>query len=50
VADEPDDVDAMVEPVVPSRHRWLLDFASCNYLGLDLDPEVIGAIPGYLAR
>jgi 8-amino-7-oxononanoate synthase len=30
--------------------RWLLDFASCNYLGLDLDPEVIGAIPGYLAR
>jgi SAM-dependent methyltransferase len=20
---EPDDVDAMVEPVVPSRHRWL---------------------------
>jgi ubiquinone/menaquinone biosynthesis C-methylase UbiE len=23
VADEPDDVDAMVEPVVPSRHRWL---------------------------
>jgi SAM-dependent methyltransferase len=24
VADEPDDVDAMVEPVVPSRHRWLV--------------------------
>ena len=23
MADEPDDVDAMVEPVVPSRHRWL---------------------------
>jgi SAM-dependent methyltransferase len=23
VADEPDDVDAMVEPVVPGRHRWL---------------------------
>jgi SAM-dependent methyltransferase len=23
VADEPDDVDAMVEPVVPDRHRWL---------------------------
>jgi SAM-dependent methyltransferase len=23
VADKPDDVDAMVEPVVPSRHRWL---------------------------
>jgi SAM-dependent methyltransferase len=24
VADEPDDVDAMVEPVVPGRHRWLV--------------------------
>jgi SAM-dependent methyltransferase len=23
MVDEPDDVDAMVEPVVPSRHRWL---------------------------
>jgi SAM-dependent methyltransferase len=23
VVDEPDDVDAMVEPVVPGRHRWL---------------------------
>jgi hypothetical protein len=20
---EPDDVDSMVEPVMPSRHRWL---------------------------
>jgi len=32
VADEPDDVDAMVEPVVPSRHRWLAD--------------LLGALPG----
>jgi ubiquinone/menaquinone biosynthesis C-methylase UbiE len=23
MAGEPDDVDAMVEPVVPSRHRWV---------------------------
>ena len=23
MAGEPDDVDAMIEPVVPSRHRWL---------------------------
>ena len=23
MAGEPDDVDTMVEPVVPSRHRWL---------------------------
>lgn len=26
------------------RGRWLDDFASCNYLGLDLHPEVIAAI------
>ena len=30
--------------------RWLADFASCNYLGLDLDQEVIEAVPEYLAR
>jgi 8-amino-7-oxononanoate synthase len=24
--------------------RWLTDFASCNYLGLDLDPEIAAAI------
>jgi hypothetical protein len=23
MAGEPDDVDTMVEPVVPGRHRWL---------------------------
>jgi 8-amino-7-oxononanoate synthase len=28
--------------------HWLADFASCNYLGLDLDREIIDAIPGYL--
>jgi len=30
--------------------RWLFDFASCNYLGFDLDPEIIDAVPEYLAR
>jgi 8-amino-7-oxononanoate synthase len=30
--------------------HWLADFASCNYLGLDLDQEIIDAIPGYLAK
>jgi 8-amino-7-oxononanoate synthase len=30
--------------------RWLHDFASCNYLGLDLDREVIEGIPAYLDR
>jgi 8-amino-7-oxononanoate synthase len=30
--------------------HWLADFASCNYLGFDLDEEIIGAVPEYLAR
>ena len=32
------------------RGRWLIDFASCNYLGLDLDREVIEGIPAHLDR
>ena len=28
--------------------HWLADFASCNYLGFDLDREIIDAIPAYL--
>jgi len=47
-------LDAVIQEVRGRRirvgGRWLVDFASCNYLGLDLDPEVIGAIPGYLQR
>jgi 8-amino-7-oxononanoate synthase len=46
--------DAVVEEVDGRRIRvgdhWLADFASCNYLGLDLDPEVQAGIPEYLAR
>jgi len=30
--------------------RWIYDFASCNYLGLDLHPEVIKAIPPALEK
>ena len=30
--------------------KWLADFASCNYLGFDLDREIIDAVPEYLAR
>ena len=30
--------------------RWLADFASCNYLGFDLDAEIIAAIPEYVAK
>ena len=28
--------------------HWMADFASCNYLGLDLDPEVMSSIQGYV--
>ena len=30
--------------------RWLIDFASCNYLGLDLDPHVIEVIDEQVRR
>jgi 8-amino-7-oxononanoate synthase len=30
--------------------RWLADFASCNYLGFDLDREIIAAVPEYLRK
>jgi 8-amino-7-oxononanoate synthase len=30
--------------------RWLVDFASCNYLGLDLDPEIAAAIGEQVRR
>jgi 8-amino-7-oxononanoate synthase len=28
--------------------RWLADFASCNYLGFDLDRQIIASVPRYL--
>ena len=28
--------------------HWLADFASCNYLGFDLDREILDAVPSYL--
>jgi 8-amino-7-oxononanoate synthase len=46
--------DAVVDQVDGRRirvgGRWLIDFASCNYLGFDLDPEIIAGVPEYLAR
>ena len=30
--------------------QWLADFASCNYLGFDLEREIIDAIPAYLDK
>ena len=40
--------DAVIEQVAGRRIRigsqWLTDFASCNYLGFDLDPEIKDSI------
>lgn len=45
-------MDAVIEEVdgrmIRVGERWLADFASCNYLGFDLDREIIAAIPAYL--
>src|SRR5918912_1982657 len=30
--------------------RWLVDYASCNYLGLDLEPAIMDAIDGEVRR
>ena len=47
-------VDAVIDEIdgrqIRIGNRWLTDFASCNYLGLDLDPEIIAAVPEYLDR
>ncbi|WP_223830888.1 aminotransferase class I/II-fold pyridoxal phosphate-dependent enzyme [Streptomyces venezuelae] len=46
--------DAVIDEVDGRRIRvgedWLIDFASCNYLGLDLDPTVIDAIEPEVRR
>jgi 8-amino-7-oxononanoate synthase len=40
--------DAVIDEIRGRRIRigdhWLADFASCNYLGFDLDPEIIASI------
>jgi 8-amino-7-oxononanoate synthase len=46
--------DAVIEEVdgrmIRVGDRWLADFASCNYLGFDLEREIIDAIPHYVER
>ena len=45
-------MDAVIDEVdgrmIRIGEHWLADFASCNYLGFDLDREIIDAVPGYL--
>ena len=46
--------DATIEEINGRRIRvgehWLADFASCNYLGFDLDPEIMDAIAPEVRR
>jgi 8-amino-7-oxononanoate synthase len=45
-------MDAVIDEIdgrmIRVGDQWLADFASCNYLGFDLDREIIDAIPAYL--
>jgi 8-amino-7-oxononanoate synthase len=45
-------LDAVIDRVEGRRIKvgdhWLIDFASCNYLGFDLDREIIESIPAYV--
>jgi 8-amino-7-oxononanoate synthase len=45
-------MDAVIEEIdgrmIRVGDQWLADFASCNYLGFDLDREIIEAIPAYI--
>jgi 8-amino-7-oxononanoate synthase len=46
--------DAVIDEVdgrmIRIGDQWLADFASCNYLGFDLDKQIIDAVPEALAR
>jgi 7-keto-8-aminopelargonate synthetase-like enzyme len=46
--------DAVIDEIRGRRIRcgdhWLADFASCNYLGFDLDPEIIDSIEPQIRR
>jgi 8-amino-7-oxononanoate synthase len=42
-------IDEQIGREIRIGDRWLADFASCNYLGFDLDQEIIDAVPEYLA-
>jgi 8-amino-7-oxononanoate synthase len=47
-------LDAVIDEIdgrmIKVGGHWLADFASCNYLGFDLDDEIIDSIQGYVDR
>jgi 8-amino-7-oxononanoate synthase len=46
--------DAVIEEIdgrmIRVGDQWLADFASCNYLGFDLERQIIDAIPPFLEK
>jgi 8-amino-7-oxononanoate synthase len=46
--------DAVIDEIDGRRirigDRWLTDFASCNYLGFDLEPEIIDSVQPHLRQ
>jgi 8-amino-7-oxononanoate synthase len=46
--------DAVIEEIdgrmIRVGDKWLADFASCNYLGFDLERSILDAIPAYLEK
>jgi 8-amino-7-oxononanoate synthase len=47
-------MDAVIDEIdgrmIRIGDHWLADFASCNYLGFDLDEEIMDAVPAYLRK
>ncbi len=47
-------LDAVIDEIDGRRIRigdhWLTDFASCNYLGFDLEPEIMAAVEPQVAK
>ena len=45
-------MDAVIDEIdgrmIRVGSQWLADFASCNYLGFDLERDIIDAVPAYL--
>ncbi len=47
-------MDAVIDEIdgrmIRVGDQWLADFASCNYLGFDLDTEIIERVPAFLEQ
>jgi 8-amino-7-oxononanoate synthase len=43
-------IDELDGRMIRVGDQWLADFASCNYLGFDLEREIIDAVPSFLEK